>query len=105
VQTFKGELHKDRFERVLQQGTFNANPLTAAAGLACLQVIAEGSVNEHADRVGEQLRAGLREKMASRGVAGAVLGESSVFQILLGEVWRTPSRRVTCSGSWRVGAR
>ena len=32
VQTFKGELHNDRFERVLQQGTFNANPMSAAAG-------------------------------------------------------------------------
>src|SRR3984893_2800327 len=31
VQTFKGELHKDRSELVLQQGTFNANPLSAAA--------------------------------------------------------------------------
>jgi glutamate-1-semialdehyde 2,1-aminomutase len=85
VQTFKGELHRDRFERVLQQGTFNANPLSAAAGLTCLQIVSEGWVNKQCDAACEQLRVGLREAMTRRGVAGVVLGESSVFQILLGE--------------------
>jgi glutamate-1-semialdehyde 2,1-aminomutase len=84
VQTFKGELHKDRFERVLQQGTFNANPLSAAAGLNALQIVAEGWPTEQANQAGEQLRAGLRDVFERRGVAGVVLGESSVFQILLG---------------------
>ena len=85
VQTFKGELHKDRFERVLQQGTFNANPLSAAAGLNALQIVAEGWPTEQANEAGEQLRAGLRDVFERRGVAGVVLGEASVFQILLGE--------------------
>src|ERR1700730_9877830 len=85
VQTFKGELHKDRFERVLQQGTFNANPMSAAAGLTALTVVAEGWATEQANQKGEQLRAGLRDCLERRGVAGAVLGEFSVFQILLGE--------------------
>jgi glutamate-1-semialdehyde 2,1-aminomutase len=85
VQTFKGELHKDRFERVLQQGTFNANPLSAASGLAALQIVAEGWATEQANQAGEQLRQGLRDVFERRGVAGVVLGEASVFQILLGE--------------------
>jgi glutamate-1-semialdehyde 2,1-aminomutase len=85
VQTFKGELHKDRFERVLQQGTFNANPLSAAAGLACLRQVEQGEANEHADEMGRLLRQGLNEAFERRGVAGVVLGECSVFQVLLGE--------------------
>jgi glutamate-1-semialdehyde 2,1-aminomutase len=85
VQTFKGELQKDRFERVLQQGTFNANPLSAAAGLNALQIVAEGSATEQANAAGEQLRQGLRDAFERRGVAGVVLGEASVFQVLLGE--------------------
>jgi glutamate-1-semialdehyde 2,1-aminomutase len=85
VQTFKGELHKDRFERVLQQGTFNANPLSAAAGVTALGIVGEGWATEQASRAGEQLRTGLRDCLERRGVAGAVLGEFSVFQILLGE--------------------
>jgi len=85
VQTFKGELHKDRFERVLQQGTFNANPLSAAAGLTALQIVVEGWATDQCNRSGEQLRVGLRDCLEQRGVAGAILGEASVFQILLGE--------------------
>src|SRR5438105_4921005 len=85
VQTFKGELHRDRFERVLQQGTFNANPLSAAAGLTCLQIVEEGWATTQSDQKGETLRGGMRDAMQRRGVAGAVLGEGSVFQILLGE--------------------
>jgi glutamate-1-semialdehyde 2,1-aminomutase len=85
VQTFKGELHKDRFERVLQQGTFNANPMSAAAGCTALQIVGEGWATEQANKAGEQLRTGLRDCLEKRGVAGAVLGEFSVFQILLGE--------------------
>jgi glutamate-1-semialdehyde 2,1-aminomutase len=85
VQTFKGELHKDRFERVLQQGTFNANPVSAAAGLSALRIVAEGWPTEQANEAGEQLRTGLREQLELHGVAGAVLGECSVFQVLLGE--------------------
>jgi glutamate-1-semialdehyde 2,1-aminomutase len=85
VQTFKGELQHDRFERVLQQGTFNANPLSAAAGVTCLQVVAEGWPTIQSSQAGDQLRDGLREAMTRRGVAGAVLGEASVFQVLMGE--------------------
>ncbi|MBV9355192.1 MAG: aspartate aminotransferase family protein [Chloroflexi bacterium] len=85
VQTFKQELHKDRFERVLQQGTFNANPLSAAAGLTCLRTVDRGEATEYAHQQGEQLRRGMRDALARRGVAGAVLGECSVFQVLLGE--------------------
>jgi len=85
VQTFKGELHRDRFERVLQQGTFNANPLSAAAGLNCLQIVEEGWATSQSDQAADTLRANMREAMQRRGVAGAVLGDSSVFQVLLGE--------------------
>src|SRR5579859_6100937 len=50
VQTFKGELHKDRFERVLQQGTFNANPMSAAAGVCALEIVGEGWATEQCNQ-------------------------------------------------------
>jgi len=59
--------------------------MSAAAGLNALQIVAEGWATEQAAQAGEQLRAGLRDALERRGVAGAILGESSVFQILLGE--------------------
>ena len=85
VQSFTGELHHDRYERVLQQGTFNANPMSAAAGLTALQLVGEGWPTQQAAEAGEQLRVALRDVFERRGVAGVVLGEASVFQILLGE--------------------
>src|SRR5438105_462058 len=85
VQTFKGELHHDRFDRVLQQGTFNANPMSAAAGLTALQLGGEGWVTEQANQAGDQIRTRLRDVFEQRGVAGVVLGDASVFQVLLGE--------------------
>jgi glutamate-1-semialdehyde 2,1-aminomutase len=69
---------------VLQQGTFNANPLSAAAGVSMLTLIARGEANGRCDQLGAQLRNELNEVFERRGVAGCVVGESSVFQILLG---------------------
>ncbi len=54
-------------------------------GLTCLRTVDQGEATEHAHQKGEQLRSGMREALARRGVAGAVLGECSVFQVLLGE--------------------
>ena len=44
--------------RVALAGTFNGNPLTAAAGVASLNLLSPDSF-EHIDRLGEQLRSGL----------------------------------------------
>lgn len=85
VQAFTGDFQRDRFQRVLQQGTFNANPLTAAAGSTMLRLIADTDATAQAERVGELLRAELNAVMRRRGVAGLVYGEASVFQILLGQ--------------------
>ena len=86
VQTFKGELHKDRFERVLQQGTFNANPLSAAAGAHgaadCRRRLGDRA---GAIRLASSCASACGTCLERRGVAGAVLGEASVFQMLLGE--------------------
>jgi glutamate-1-semialdehyde aminotransferase len=42
-------------------------------------------VTDQANQAGEQLRGALRDVFEQRGVAGVVLGEASVFQVLLGE--------------------
>ena len=100
VQTFKGELHKDRFERVLQQGTFNANPLSAAAGLAALQIVAEGlGDREVRCRPASSFAQGLRDVMETRGVAGAVLGSLlGVSDLARRRHGGSGRRRPTCSG-------
>ena len=77
---------------MLQQGTFNANPLSAAAGLAALQIVAEGEPTARANERGAQLRAGLRDVLEERGVAGAVVGDARCSRSCWGRGWRRRSR-------------
>ena len=83
VMRITGDREHDRFERVLHYGTFNAAPLSAAAGRACLQIAADGEPQRRADAMAERLRAGLDAVLEERGVAGYVYGESSAFHIHL----------------------
>jgi len=71
--------------KVRHPGTFNANPLSAAAGLACLAKCADGSVQTYCDRLAARLRTGLNQAIAGRGVPAFAYGDSSVFHIVLGE--------------------
>jgi glutamate-1-semialdehyde 2,1-aminomutase len=82
---YSGDPARDRRERVLHQGTFNANPVGAAAAVATLQIVATGEPHRQANRTGQRLREGLSDVLEKRGVPGTVVGETSVFQVLLGE--------------------
>jgi glutamate-1-semialdehyde 2,1-aminomutase len=77
----RGDARRDRHERVLHLGTFNANPVSAAAALACLEIVATGDPQRHADRMAARLRDGLDAVLARRGVAGYVYGEASTFHV------------------------
>jgi glutamate-1-semialdehyde 2,1-aminomutase len=81
---YTGEPRHDRFGRVAHLGTFNANPLSAAAGIATLRLVADGRPQAHADRMAERLRAGIQAGIDRLGVAGVVYGDSSVFHVYLG---------------------
>lgn len=71
-------------EKVVHQGTFNANPLAAASGIACLTLAKDGSVQRAAAETAAQLRAGMNAMLARLKVRGCVYGESSIFHVLLG---------------------
>ena len=62
-------------------GTFNANPLSAAAGVACLDVVRDGTVQERCAGTGAALRREMNAVFARRGVRGIVYGESSSFHL------------------------
>ncbi|HEV8310006.1 MAG TPA: aspartate aminotransferase family protein [Methylomirabilota bacterium] len=81
--TIRGEARHDRYERVLHLGTFNANPVSAGAALACLPIVATGEPQRHADRIAAGLRQGLDAVLERRGIAGYVYGEASTFHIYL----------------------
>jgi glutamate-1-semialdehyde 2,1-aminomutase len=68
-------------EKIQHQGTYNANPLSAAAGIAALEIIAEGEASRRANAFGEAVRAGLNRVIEEQAVPWAVYGEFSAFQI------------------------
>ncbi len=69
--------------KVGHPGTFNANPLSAAAGVACLREIADGKHQKRASENAAQLRAGMNAVLCEMGIPGVVYGQSSEFRILL----------------------
>jgi len=70
-------------EKVRHQGTFNANPLSAAAGVAALTKIADGTACQRASAFGEALRRRMNEVLDEAKVAWAVYGEFSGFHVFM----------------------
>jgi glutamate-1-semialdehyde 2,1-aminomutase len=66
-------------------GTFSGNPLSAAAGLATLDVLSEPGTYDRLERVGETMRAGLTRALAHAGIEAAALGVGPIFQIVAAE--------------------
>ena len=68
--------------RVPHQGTFNANPISARAGLTTLKLVAENGIADRANQNGEILRNALVDAIEKRGLNWLVYGEFSGFHIL-----------------------
>ncbi len=71
-------------EKIPHQGTFNANPISAAAGIAALTVVAETNACELANEYADQLRQALRDVISREDVPWLVYGSFSGFHILAG---------------------
>lgn len=78
-----GDPHHDRFARVWHQGTFNASPLAAAAGIATLKLLRDGTAIAHANRMATRLRDGMERILNEEGIAAYAYGEASVFHVHL----------------------
>jgi glutamate-1-semialdehyde 2,1-aminomutase len=77
----RGDPTWDRAERVAHAGTFNANPLSAAAAIATLEICADASLQARASKAGEELRRGLNEALRRAGAPGTVYGEASIYHV------------------------
>jgi len=81
---FRADPQWNRYRRLYHPGTFNANPLSAAAGVAALELIATGEPQATADRLAAGLRAGLNAVLDRRGIAGCAYGDASIFHMYFG---------------------
>lgn len=80
---YTGDAHHDRYGRVHHLGTFNANPVSTAAGIATLKQVATGLPHERANRMAGRLRRGMDDILREEGVAGYVYGDVSIFHVYL----------------------
>lgn len=71
------------FERVAHQGTFNGNPLSAAAGVAMLREMQSGNASKQASEYAKSLRDGLNKVFKEEGVPWFVYGDFSGFHTFL----------------------
>ncbi|WGF87583.1 aspartate aminotransferase family protein [Marinivivus vitaminiproducens] len=72
---------QEGFEKIDHPGTFNGNPVSAAAGIAALDVIRTTDACERANAYAAKLRDALNGVLAERKVAWAVYGAFSDFHI------------------------
>jgi glutamate-1-semialdehyde 2,1-aminomutase len=68
-------------ERINHQGTHNAHPFSAAAGIATLDIIRNSDVCARASATAATLRAGMNEILDAEGVPWAIYGEHSFFHL------------------------
>jgi glutamate-1-semialdehyde 2,1-aminomutase len=75
----------DSTHRVYHPGTFNGNPLSAAAGATALELIASQPINQQADAMAERLKAGLNEALGRLEIPGHAHGIASMIHVVLAD--------------------
>ncbi len=76
-----GDPWHDRFDRVTHLGTFNAAPLSAAAGITVLRRVATGEPIKRANANARKLKAAWEAVLERHEIAGYVYGPCSTFHV------------------------
>jgi glutamate-1-semialdehyde 2,1-aminomutase len=69
-------------KKMKHPGTYNGNPLSAAAGCAALSIVAEGEACRKANETARSLRSALNALFDRKGVAWVAYGDFSTIKIL-----------------------
>jgi len=75
----------NRKKRVRHQGTFSANPITAAVGVATLEILKDGHVQEQCMTLANRLKAGFTNALREAGAAGSLYGAHSTMRLIVGD--------------------
>jgi glutamate-1-semialdehyde 2,1-aminomutase len=88
---FSDDPKKQRFGRIAHPGTYNGNPLSAAAGVACLEIVRDPKIQDKAADTATKIKAGFQDAITRNGVEGAVGGWRSYITTALkaksGSAW------------------
>ncbi len=71
-------------KKVGHPGTFNANPVSAAAGVACLEQFGDGAHQARAEQTATTLKEGLNAELREQGLPGFAYGAASIIKVVLG---------------------
>ena len=85
----------DPAKRFVHPGTFNANPVSAVAGIAALEIIESEPITEMADAAADRLKHGLRNALTKQEVTGHVHGVSSIVHVALGVEGKTNDQDIS----------
>jgi glutamate-1-semialdehyde 2,1-aminomutase len=80
----KADPEENRRTKIAHAGTFNANPISAAAGAAMLGAIADGEATRFSNQQAARLRHGMNEALAREKVSWKVYGRHSDWKIWFG---------------------
>ncbi len=82
--TFRDDPVWNRYKKVAHPGTYNANPMSAVAGVTALTILSDPAQQQRADGLAQRLRAGFNRVLLHEEVPGFCYGESSMFHLSLG---------------------
>lgn len=75
----------NRSDHVRHMGTYSAHPLAAAVGIAAMEILRDGSVQDKAADLAVRLRSGLNQVIRAARVAGCAYGLRSSFRIIISD--------------------
>jgi glutamate-1-semialdehyde 2,1-aminomutase len=87
---FKEDPGWNRTRKVAHLGTYNANPLSAAAGVTAMRLVSDPAVQRHAAEMARRLKVGFNEAFLRQDVPGFAYGESSIVNTVLGTRYPGP---------------
>jgi glutamate-1-semialdehyde 2,1-aminomutase len=80
-----GEADWNRYRHVIHRGTWNGNPLTAAAAVAMLRIVARGEIQKTAEAMAKRLVTGINREIEKRGIEACAHNTTSVVHIFIGK--------------------
>jgi len=79
-----GDAEWNRYKHVIHRGTWNGNPLTAAAAVAMLKIVEKGEVQKKAADSARKLADGIQAEFDRRGIEACAHNATSVLHIHIG---------------------